>query len=190
MRSYESAPNNIEADQSSNSVNETYVVRVIEFDRIKSYKVQEILQDASSLYQLQQCNKNLIGIVGIHFLEREQSLHVYLPERVSLFYLIHQSSQTLTSAHKHQISLKLTKSLLQIHFLHHRQSQNHAGQSTVAHAHLTSKNVFVDLSKKGLKIQIGDYGMQTLKKFCKIFKQYSMLSKWSAPEIWSTQFSG
>ena len=58
----------------------------------------------------------------------------------------------------------------------------------IAHGHLTSRNIFVDL--KTMKVLIGDYGMQTLKKFCKMFNGYSMLSNWSAPEIWSSQYPG
>ena len=40
MRSFDSTPlNKFEPDQTSNPIHESYLVRVIEFDRIKSYKV-------------------------------------------------------------------------------------------------------------------------------------------------------
>lgn len=41
-----------------------------------------------------------------------------------------------------------------------------------------------------LQVQIGDYGMQSLKKFCKLFHGYEMLNNWSAPEIFESQFPG
>lgn len=31
---------------------------------------------------------------------------------------------------------------------------------------------------------IADYGMRSLKKFCKLFNKYSNTNFWSAPEIW------
>lgn len=38
-------------------------------------------------------------------------------------------------------------------------------------------------------MKISDYGCPTLKKFCKLFHKYEMLTNWSAPEIWETQFN-
>ena len=40
-----------------------------------------------------------------------------------------------------------------------------------------------------MKVKIGDYGCPTLKKFCKLFHKYDMLTNWSAPEIWETQYN-
>ena len=57
-----------------------------------------------------------------------------------------------------------------------------------AHGHLTSKNIFVNPNTWA--VQIGDYGMYSLKKFCKVFHGYDMLTKWSAPEVWEVQYQG
>ena len=57
-----------------------------------------------------------------------------------------------------------------------------------AHSHLTSKNIFVRMSD--LHVQIGDYGMHSLKKFCKLFHGYETLNNWSAPEVWESQYPG
>jgi hypothetical protein len=35
-------------------------------------------------------------------------------------------------------------------------------------------------------VQLGDFGFEALKKYYKIFYEYEILSKWSAPEIWKT----
>jgi len=41
-----------------------------------------------------------------------------------------------------------------------------------------------------LQVQISDYGMHSLKKFCKLFHGYEMLNNWSAPEVWEAQYPG
>ena len=39
-----------------------------------------------------------------------------------------------------------------------------------------------------MRLQIGDYGMSSLKKFCKIFNGYDVLTPYSAPEVWGKHF--
>lgn len=41
-----------------------------------------------------------------------------------------------------------------------------------------------------MEVQIGDYGLECLKKYCKYFQYYDMLSNNSAPEIWEQSFPG
>ena len=41
-----------------------------------------------------------------------------------------------------------------------------------------------------MEVQIGDFGLFTLKKFCKLFHGYDMLNNWSAPEIWESHYQG
>ena len=41
-----------------------------------------------------------------------------------------------------------------------------------------------------MEVQIGDYGLECLKKYCKYFQSYDMLSEYSAPEIWDESFPG
>lgn len=60
--------------------------------------------------------------------------------------------------------------------------------SQLAHSHLTSKNIFINLSD--MQVFIGDYGLYGLKKFCKLFHGYDMLSNYCAPEVWMSQFKG
>ena len=36
-----------------------------------------------------------------------------------------------------------------------------------SHAHLTTKNIFVNMTD--MEVQIGDYGLECLKKYCKFF---------------------
>jgi serine/threonine protein kinase len=45
------------------------------------------------------------------------------------------------------------------------------------------------LSPSDLELLISDYGLCSLKKFCKLFIQYNAVNAWSAPEIWSAENS-
>ena len=38
-----------------------------------------------------------------------------------------------------------------------------------------------------MELLISDYGLRSLKKFCKLFIQYNAVNAWSAPEIWSAE---
>jgi len=51
-----------------------------------------------------------------------------------------------------------------------------------AHTHLSTKNILV--SPSDFKIFIADYGLRSLKKFCKLFAKYHQHNAWSAPEVW------
>ena len=51
-----------------------------------------------------------------------------------------------------------------------------------AHSHLSSENIFNNI--EDLNVYIGDYGFQSLKKFCRLFQGYETLNVYSAPEIW------
>lgn len=37
-----------------------------------------------------------------------------------------------------------------------------------------------------MKVYLADYGMRSLKKFCKLFANYSNVNNWSPPEVWDT----
>ena len=57
----------------------------------------------------------------------------------------------------------------------------HNSHRPPAHSHLSSKNVM--LSPSDLQLLIADYGLCSLKKFCKLFIQYNGANAWSAPEV-------
>lgn len=39
------------------------------------------------------------------------------------------------------------------------------------------------------QVTIGDYGMEGLKKLCRVFHEYSTLSTYSAPEVWQSLYT-
>ena len=61
--------------------------------------------------------------------------------------------------------------------LHSRETDNGA-----AHAHLSSYNIMINPSD--FKVYIADYGLHSLKKYCKLFIKYANLNSWSPPEMW------
>lgn len=63
--------------------------------------------------------------------------------------------------------------------------QLHHTYKPPAHSHLSSKNILMNPSD--FQIYIADYGLKSLKKFCKLFLRYQSHNAWSCPEIWSDQ---
>lgn len=156
-------------------------MREIKLDRIKQYKLQEILQEANLLYSLSNRSNLLLPLKGIYFNEKTQVLHVYLPAKVSLFSILHEGTyQRLQSIEKLIIAKKVAKALYHIHRM------NMGGDMKLAHGHISSKNIFVNL--RDMEVQVGDFGLFTLKKFCKLFHNYQMVNQWSAPEVWESLF--
>ena len=148
--------------------------------------MQEFLQEANLLYSMMaKTNNQLLSFHGIHFDSKNQILQIYFPQKVSLYTILHSGNyQPLKSIEKQILAQKIARGLFTI------LKQSARGQQQLgdfAHSHLTSKNIFVNVSD--MDVQIGDYGLFTLKKFCKLFNGYSnMLSKWSAPEIWEKHY--
>ena len=86
--------------------------RMIELDRIKSYKIQEILQEANLLYSFTTRTNCLAPIRGVYFDENQHNLHVYMPKLESLHCILHSKRHTrLKSIEKLLIAKKLAKSM-------------------------------------------------------------------------------
>ena len=94
------------------------LVRVINLDRIKQYKIQEIVQEARQIVGIQNQTSQLLQIEGIYFNEKEQTLSIYMPQRVSLYSILHESKHQLRSIEKLIIAKKIAKALFQIQMLH------------------------------------------------------------------------
>jgi len=81
------------------------------------------------------------------------------------------------------IAKRIIKALYTIQVLYRQINGN-----VIAHSHLSTKNIFVNIAD--MQVQIGDFGMPALKKFCKLFNGYEMLNVYSAPEIWEKLYNG
>ena len=82
-----------------------------------------------------------LQIKGVHFVEKESILNIYMPQKVSLYQIIH-SQGSLKPLEKLLIAKKIAKALYKISAI-----GNHIlpGQ-TFSHSHLTSRNIFVNLA--------------------------------------------
>lgn len=69
--------------------------RVIKFNRVKNYVIEEILRDAITLRKLN--NKYLLPINAICFNERTEVIHILMPQKISLYEYLHESGQVLSS---------------------------------------------------------------------------------------------
>lgn len=59
----------------------------------------------------------------------------------------------------------------------------HSVHKPPSHTHLCSRNIL--LNPSDFSIYIADYGLKSLKKFCKLFAGYANHNYWSCPEIWN-----
>jgi serine/threonine protein kinase len=48
----------------------------------------------------------------------------------------------------------------------------------------------LDTETPDLKVYLADYGLSSLKKYCKVFSNYSNINNWSPPEIWDSDNFG
>lgn len=63
--------------------------RVIKFTRVKTYVIEEIFREASTLKNLK--NKYLLPINGICFNDRTNVMHILMPQKISLYEYLHES---------------------------------------------------------------------------------------------------
>lgn len=92
-----------------------------------------------------------------------------MPQKLSLFDLLHESDRPISAEEKKTIATNIAKAMKKLHKLN----------NAPAHTHLTSKNVLLD--QNNLKVYISDYGMKKLKNAIK----YDNMTQWTAVEMWS-----
>ncbi|TNV83600.1 hypothetical protein FGO68_gene15796 [Halteria grandinella] len=143
------------------------VVRVVKLTNIKDYVIEGILNEIRA-----QKDPELLPLTGFYYKQKSQTLYIVAPQRVSLHTYLFEASQTLSPKEKSTLVLNLARCLSSIH----------SSQSPAAHGHLTPHNIL--LNPIDLSICIGDYGLRSLKKYCKLFHGYRNRSEWSAPEVW------
>ncbi len=104
-------------------------------------------------------------------------MHILFQQKISLYSYLHENSSPIRSDEKLTLARNLAVGLYLLHTQHR----------PPAHSHLSSRNVM--LSPSDLQLLISDYGLCSLKKFCKLFIQYTSVNAWSAPELWSAENS-
>ena len=84
-------------------------------------------------------------------------MHIFIPQKISLYEFLHESGVHLSAEDKAMIALNIARGMHQLH-------ENH---EPPAHTHLCSKNIM--LNPSDMHIFIADYNLKSLKKFAKLF---------------------
>ena len=156
--------------------NNDVVLRILNFDRLNRYEIEEIQKDIQIIINVK--HQNILNIIGV-CLNKENSIIIVMPyfTKGSLFDFLHNENNNnnkLTSKQKINISIGIIKG---IEYLH---------KHNIIHYHLTSKNILID---DNLNPIIADYGFNNLKKTYNIFNKYHNLNSYSSPEM-LTETSG
>jgi len=144
------------------------VARVINFNRVQPYVIQAIFQEATCLRMLK--SKYLLPISGMIFEEKVENntansvMHIFYPQKISLYTYIHESGMDLKSDDKYTIARNIA----------HAMATLHASHGPPAHTHLTSHNIMINPSD--FHVYIADYGLKSLKKHMSVFKHYTNLT--------------
>ena len=88
-------------------------------------------------------------------------MHIFYPQKISLFEYLHLSGTHLSPEDKYTIAKNIACALYLLHSSH----------SPPAHTHLTSKNIMLNPSDH--HIYITDYSLRSLKKFARVFNKYN-----------------
>ena len=149
--------------------NDDVILRILNFDRLNRYEIEEIQKDVQNIINLK--HQNIVNIIGV-CLNKENSVIIVMPyyKKGSLFDFLHNENNkiNLTLKQKINISIGIIKG---IDYLH---------KNNIVHYHLTSKNILID---DNLNPLIADYGFNNLKKTYNIFNKYHNLNSYSSPEM-------
>ena len=131
--------------------------------------VDDIFREATTLKNLN--SPYLLPIEGMCFNKRSNVMHIFVPQKISLFEYLHESGVTMNADDKRTIAKNIARAMAALH-------QSHQPPS---HTHLCSKNIM--LNPSDMHIYVADYNLKSLKKFAKLFAKYQNLSAWTACEI-------
>ena len=156
------------------------VCRVIKFERLTSYIIDEYCKDMTFIYSLPTSS-----IVKMQYVFIDQSkIYVFMEKEVSLYRYLHVDKILLSDEEKLSICVQLWRILKALHSL----------DRSTYHNHLSSRNVFLQVRKSsnelysnqfedGYIVKIGDIGDLELRNTAKIFAKYEIRNAWSSPEL-------
>lgn len=102
---------------------------------------------------------------------------MFYPELISLYNLLHVQDKEISIPDKLLIAKAVCESLAKIHEC----------VSKTVHAHLSSRNLFVDRvvadNQIRFRVKVGDLGDMCIRQSAKIFLSYDVRNTWSSPEV-------
>lgn len=156
------------------------ICRVIKFDRLTSYIIDEYWKDMVFIYSLP---TNSIVKIQYVFIDQNK-IYVFMEKEVSLYQCLHIDKVKLTNEEKLNICLQLCRILKALHELERK----------TVHQHLSSRNLFLQSRRSTEEllesqqedryiVKIGDIGDLELRNTAKIFAKYEIRNAWSCPEL-------
>ena len=150
--------------------NEDVIIRVIQFDRLSRYNIEDIIGDFEQLIHLNHINiSNMIG----YCISEDNKVIIISREfkNGSLYDYIHINEKTLSDEEKMKISQGIINGLEYLH------------NNNIIHCHLNSRNILLD---DELNPKIVDFGFKNLYELANLFNKYINKNGYSAPEILAT----
>ena len=150
--------------------NENVIIRIIQFDRISRYNIEDIIRDFEQLIYL---SHNNISNMLAYFISQDNKVYLISKEfqNGSLYDYLHIKEKNLSKEEKMKIALGIING---IDYLH---------KNNIVHCHLHSKNILLD---EELNPKIVDFGFRNLYELASLFNKYTNKNGYSAPEILAT----
>ena len=146
---------------------ENVIIRIVQFDRLSRYNIEDIIGDFEQLIHLN--HQNISTIIG-YCISKDNKVILINKEfkNGSLYDYIHVKEKTLSNEEK----MKIAKGLINaIDYLH---------KNNIVHCHLNSKNILLDDELNPIVI---DFGFRNLYEISNFFNKYINKNGYSAPEI-------
>jgi hypothetical protein len=150
--------------------NEDVSIRIIKFDRLSRYNIEDIIGDFKQIIHLD--HKNISKFIG-YAISQDNRVIIITKEakNCSLYDYIHKEEKKLSMEEKSKIALGIIQG---IEYLH---------QNNIVHCHLHSKNILLD---EELNPIIVDFGFRNLYELANLFNKYVNKNGYSAPEVLGT----
>ena len=150
--------------------NEDVSIRIIKFDRLSRYNIEDIIGDFKQIIHLD--HKNISKFIG-YAISQDNRVIIITKEskNCSLYDYIHKEEKKLSMEEKLKIALGIIQG---IEYLH---------ENNIVHCHLHSKNILLD---EELNPIIVDFGFRNLYELANLFNKYINKNGYSAPEVLGT----
>ena len=150
--------------------NEDVIIRIIQFDRLSRYNIEDIIGDFEQLIHLN--HNNISNMIGYCISEDNKVIIISREfKNGSLYDYIHINEKILSNEEKMKISQGIING---IEYLHN---------NNIVHCHLNSRNILLD---DELNPKIVDFGFKNLYELANLFNKYINKNGYSAPEILAT----
>ena len=147
--------------------NENVICRIIKFDRLSRYNIENIISDFKKIINLSHPNIDLF--LG-YYIGQDNKVIIVNKEykNGSLYDYVQVNQKILSNEEKMNIAIGIING---INYLH---------KHKIIHCHLSSKNILLD---DDLNPKLADFGFTNLYEFANLFNKYKNKNSYSPPEV-------